>query len=67
MKSKTTWFILLGLILFGSMVMSFNLYIGLVLFGICCYTAGSYHIKWRLEKDTKEYDKLIKNGWRNSR
>ncbi len=59
MKSKTTWFILLGLILFSSMMMVTYRYIGMVLFGICCYAAGSYHIKWRLEKDTNEYDKLL--------
>ncbi len=59
MKSKTTWYILLLIVLFSSMVMNTYHYIGLALFGISCYTAGSYHIKWRIEKDTNEYDKLI--------
>ncbi len=40
-------------------------YIGMVLFGISCYTAGSYHIKWRIEKDTNEFDKLL--GDKNER
>ncbi len=62
MKSKTTWLILLCIIIFSSIVMNTYRYIGMVLFGISCYTAGGYHIKWRLEKDTKEYDELIKNG-----
>ncbi len=59
MKSKTTWYILLGLILFGSTIISFNHYIGLGIFGISSYAAGAYHIKFRLERDTNEYDKLI--------
>ncbi len=59
MKSKTTWLILLGLILFSSMVMTTYRYIGLVLFGISCYEAGAYHIKYRLERDNNEFKKLF--------
>ena len=61
-KTKTIWYILLGLMLFSSIVMTSFHYIGMLLFGISCYVAGAYHIKWRLEKDTNEYDKLLKNG-----
>ncbi len=34
-------------------------YIGMALFGISCYAAGAYHIKYRLEREQNEYDKLI--------
>ena len=34
-------------------------YIGTLLFGVCCYVAGAYHIKWRLEKDNDEFKKLF--------
>ncbi len=58
-KSKTTWFILLGLMLFSSMIMNTYRYIGLVLFGISSYAAGAYHIKYKLERDTNEFKKLF--------
>ena len=59
MKSKTIWYILLGLMLFGSVVMVSYHYIGMILFGLSAYTAGAYHIKWRLEKDNNEFKELI--------
>ena len=60
MKSKTYWYISLALILFGSFVMStFNHLIGLVIFGLAAYTAGAYHIKWKLEGEDNEFKKLF--------
>ena len=60
MKTKTAWYLLLGMIIYSAAVMNgLYLYIGMLLFGISCYAAGAFHIKWRLEKDTNEYDKLI--------
>ena len=51
MKTKTTWYILLAIMLFSSMVMVSYYYIGMLLFGVSAYTAGAYHIKWRLENE----------------
>ncbi len=51
MKSKTTWYISLGLIMFSIIVMDTYNYIGLVLLGISSYAAGAYQMKYRLERD----------------
>ncbi|GAI92046.1 unnamed protein product [marine sediment metagenome] len=60
MKSKTQWYISLLLILFGTLVMStFNHLIGLVIFGLAAYSAGAYHIKFRIEEDDNEFKKLF--------
>ena len=60
-KTKTIWYILLGVMIFSSMMMTYYRFVGLLLFGVSAYAAGAYHIKWRLEKDTNEYDKLLNN------
>lgn len=49
--TKTIWYILLGTMLFSSMIMNTYRYIGLVLFGISSYAAGAYNMKFRLERD----------------
>ena len=61
MKTKTIWYTLLIIILFSSMIMIYYNLIGLLLFGVSCYTAGAYQVKWQLEKNDKEYDKLLEN------
>lgn len=60
MKSKTIWYICLALILFGTFTMStFNHFIGLIIYGLSAYTAGAYHIKWKLEESDNEFKKLL--------
>jgi len=60
MKSKTIWFICLVLILYGGFLMdTFNQIMGTIILGLSAYTAGAYHIKWKLEKENNEFDKLL--------
>ena len=60
MKSKTIWYTLLLIMIFGCMVMEFfSQFIGIIIFGLAAYAAGAYHIKFRLERDDNEYDKII--------
>jgi len=60
MKSKTIWFICLALILYGGFLMdTFNQIMGTIILGLSSYLAGAYHIKWKLEKENNEYDKLL--------
>ncbi len=62
-KTKTAWYLLLGMMIYSAAIMNaLNYYIGMILFGISSYAAGAYHIKFRIEKDTKEYDKFLKDG-----
>ena len=51
LKTKTLWYICLILILFGGFLMdTFNQIVGTAILGLAAYTAGAYHIKWKLEE-----------------
>ena len=50
MKSKTIWYVCLALILFGGfLVDNLNQILGIAILGLSAYTAGAYHMKFRLE------------------
>ncbi len=60
MKSKTIWYTLLLVMIFGSMVMEFlNEVVGMILLGLSAYAAGAYHIKWRTENYLNENKELL--------
>ena len=50
MKSRTIWYICLALILIGSLLVSSNPFMGIILVGIFSYLAGGYQIRIRLEE-----------------
>jgi len=58
-KSKTIWFICLALILLGAFLINTNAFIGIIILGVSSYTAGAYHIKFRLEREEDEYKNFL--------
>lgn len=59
MKSKTIFYLCLLFILVGSLIVGSNAFMGIILVGIFSYLAGGYQLKYRLEENDKEYDKLL--------
>jgi len=59
MKSKTIFYLCLLLILVGSLIVGSNAFMGILIVGIFSYLAGGYQLKYRLEENDNEYDKLL--------